>query len=109
MSMNCNDTYIFSQELKRMCAAFHTCTDCPIRSNTGCPSATHITPKVISIVQKWSDENPKVDVTITQHKLIKDFMEDWGADVPEEVLPLYSDLLEWLNNEFRFYGKEVKI
>jgi hypothetical protein len=99
----------FAKEFKRMCTAHHVCQGCPLQHNKNCISISALNEDTIKTVMKWSKENPKENFVIDRNKLIKDFKYNWGSDLPEEVIDLYNELVTWLENEFKLYGKPVKI
>lgn len=99
----------FAKEFKRMCAAYHVCQGCPLQHNKNCISISALNEDTIKTVLKWSKENSKENFVLDRNKLIQDFKYDWGSDLPEEVIDLYNELVTWLENEFKLYGKPVKI
>lgn len=99
----------FAKEFRRMCAAHHVCQGCPLQHNKNCISISALNEDTIKTVMKWSKENPEENFVIDRNKLIQDFKYDWGSDLPEEVIDLYNELVTWLENEFKLYGKPVKI
>ena len=99
----------FAKEFKRMCTAHHVCQGCPLQHNKNCISISALNEDTIKTVMKWSKENPKESFVIDRNKLIQDFKYDWGSGWPENVIDLYNELFTWLENEFKLYGKPVKI
>lgn len=107
--MDCNSILDFAKEFKRMCAAYHVCQGCPMQHNVNCRVISSLNEDTINAVMRWSRENPKDNFVLDRNKLIQDFKYDWGSDLPEEVIDLYNELVTWLENEFKLYGKPVKI
>lgn len=107
--MNYNLILDFAKDFKRMCAAYHVCQGCPLQHNMNCRVISALNEDTVKTVTKWAEENPKENYTLDRNKLIRDFKYDWGSDLPEEVVDLYNELLNWLENEFKLYGKPVKI
>ena len=99
----------FAKEFRRMCTAHHVCQGCPLQHNKNCISISALNEDTIKTVMKWSKENPKESFVIDRNKLIQDFKYDWGSNWPENVIDLYNELFTWLENEFKLYGKPVKI
>ena len=111
MWKNDNDIVNFSKEVRRMCESYHACKGCPLEHDLNCLSVTNIDPAKIKIIAQWSYDNPEPSAAhvIETNKLMADFQEYWGADIPEEATNLYEHLISWLEDEFSKESIAVKI
>ena len=111
MWRNNNDIVEFSRELKRMCHTYHICKGCPLQKDINCLSVTTVSPEKVKKVAQWVYDNPEPAAAhvIETDKLMADFQEYWGADVPDESLELYNNLINWLSSEISTQGISVKI
>lgn len=107
MWKNDNEIVNFSNEMSRMCAAHHACKNCPLEHDLNCLSITNINPAKVKIIAQWVHNNPEQTAArvIETNKLMADFQEYWGADIPE----LYNDLIKWLEDEIDLESITVKI
>lgn len=105
------DIVEFSRELKRMCHSYHICKGCPLQKDINCLSVTTVSPEKVRKVAEWVYENPEPSAVqvIETNKLMADFQEYWGADIPEEATNLYEHLINWLEDEFSKESIAVKI
>ena len=60
---DCSKTEVFVREYRRMCKSYSECWKCPVQLRFGSRSACSMRTLdeidiLLSIVQKWSDENP---------------------------------------------------
>lgn len=49
----------FVEERSRMCSIYLGCKNCPL-ATTACMNIVNVTEQVINIVEKWSDEHPRI-------------------------------------------------
>ena len=111
MWKNDNDIVEFSNEMNRMCAAHHACKGCPLEHDLNCLSVVSISPRKVKEIAQWVYDNPEPTAAqvIETDKLMADFMEYWGADIPIEEVKLYTDLINWLEDEISRESIAVKI
>lgn len=58
--IDCKITENYFAEKERLCASISECINCPLRHGNDCTNIENKYPKrVISIVQRWSDEHPR--------------------------------------------------
>ena len=111
MWKNDNDIVEFSNEINRMCAAHHACKGCPLEHDLNCLSVISISPTKVKEIAQWVYDNPEplAARVIEIDKLMADFQEYWGADIPEEASNLYEHLISWFEDEFSKESIAVKI
>lgn len=83
MKTDCSITENYLKELDRMCSSFRFCNDCPVQDLEGESCVEKLTHRPFdneSIVQKWSDANPR-----------KTYLEDFKSKFPN-ILRADSDI-----------------